>query len=92
MSEASSIKLVNGLKDRLRAIAESRQRSVNGLMNDVLLEFADRAERRATFLREAQEAHREYRETGLHVTREEMDTWFDAVARGEDPPLPEPHT
>ena len=92
MASTTSIKLDDDLKDRLKAIAEDQQRSVNRLMNDALRDFADRAERRAQFLREAEEAHRDYLETGLHVTQAEMEVWFDAVARGEDPPLPEPHT
>jgi len=93
MAVTTSIKLDDDLRDRLRAVASDRQRSVNRLMNEALREFVDRAERRAQFLREAEEAHRDYLETGLHVTQAEMDVWFDAIARGEEnPPLPEPHT
>ena len=92
MAVTTSIKLDDDLRDRLRAVANDRQISVNRLMNGALREFVELAELRAKFLREAEEAHRDYLETGFHVTQEEMDVWFDAVARGEDPPLPEPHT
>jgi predicted transcriptional regulator len=91
MAVTTSIKLDDDLRDRLRAVAKDRQLSVNRLMNGALRDFVERAELRAAFLREAEEAHRDYLETGLHVTQEEMDVWFDAVARGEDSPMPEPH-
>lgn len=91
MAQSTSIKLTDGLKDRIKAIADIRQRSVNRVMNEALLEYVGRAEKRAAFLRDAEQAHRDYLETGLHVTAEEMDAWFDKVAKGEDPPLLEPH-
>lgn len=92
MSVTTSVKLDDDLRDRLRAVAKDRQSTVNRLMNQALREFVTRAELRSAFLREAEEAHRDYLETGLHVTQAEMDVWFDAIARGENPPLPEPHT
>jgi len=92
MAVTTSIKLDDDLRDRLRVVAKDRHRSVNRLMNEALREFVERAELRAQFLREAEDAHRDYLETGLHVTQAEMDVWFEAIARGEDPLLPEPHT
>ncbi|HWV01176.1 MAG TPA: CopG family transcriptional regulator [Devosia sp.] len=91
MAQSTSIKLRDGLKDRLRAIADDDERSVNWLMNTVLEEYADRREQRKAYLAEVERRHREYRETGLHLTQEEADTWIDGLLRGEDPPIPEPH-
>lgn len=92
MSESTSIKLADGLKDRVRAIAEREKRTANRLMNDAIAEYVDRKERRAAYLAEIEARHRELRETGLHVTQEEMENWMDKLLRGEDAPPPVPHS
>jgi predicted transcriptional regulator len=92
MAESTSIKLQDGLRERIRAVAASEQRTPNKLMNDAISEYVDRKERRAAYLAEIEERHREMRETGLHVTQEEADRYIDALLRGENPPLPKPHT
>ena len=92
MAESTSIKLQDGLKERLRIVAEREQRTANKLMNEAIAEYVDRKERRAAYLAEIEERYREMRETGLRITQEEADEWLDALLRGEDPPLPEAHT
>jgi predicted transcriptional regulator len=92
MSDSTSIKLRPGLRDRIRALAEDQHRTPNQLMNDALDDYVERAEERSKFLREAEAAHQDFLENGLHVTQQEMDAWFDGIQRGEDPPLPKPHT
>jgi predicted transcriptional regulator len=92
MADSTSIKLRDGLRDRIRTLADNQNRSPNQLMNDALADYVERAEKRAAFLQEAEGAHREYLETGLHVTQQEMDAWFQKIQEGEDPPLPKPHT
>ena len=91
MSDSTSIKLQDGLKERVRALAERESRTANRLMNEAISEYVDRKERRAAYLAELDERYREMRETGLHVTQEEADQWIDGLLRGENPPLPKPH-
>jgi predicted transcriptional regulator len=47
---------------------------------------------REAFLREGEEAYQHYKKTGLHVTGDEVKTWLQSLARGEDAELPECHT
>ena len=91
MSDSTSIKLRDGLRDRLRVIADNEQRTMNWLMNDALEEYVDRRERRKSYLAEVARRHREHRETGLHLTHEEADSWIGKLLDGENPPIPEPH-
>ena len=91
MSESTSIKLQDGLKERIRTIAEREQRTANKLMNEAISQYVDRKERRAAYVAEVDERYREMRETGLRITQEEADKWLDALLRGENPPLPKPH-
>lgn len=90
MSDSTSIKLDDGLKQRVRAIAEKESRTPNRLMNEAIREYVDRKERRAVYLAEVEERYREYRETGLHLTQQEADDYIDSLLRGENPELPEP--
>jgi predicted transcriptional regulator len=92
MAHSTSIKLDEGLRDRLRSIAAREGSTPNRLMNEAINEFVDRKERRATYLAEVNARHEEYQRTGLHLTEGEVDEWLDALLRGEDPPIPEPHT
>ncbi len=92
MAESTSIKLQDGLRERLRVVADREQRTANKLMNEAIAEYVDRKERRAAYLAEIEERYREMRETGLHVTQDEADAFIDALLRGEAPPLPKPHS
>jgi predicted transcriptional regulator len=37
-------------------------------------------------------SHRDYQETGLHLTHDEVVEWMEKRLRGERVPMPEPHT
>jgi predicted transcriptional regulator len=88
MSQSTSIKLVDGLKDRIKAIAEDDRRSVNWLMNQALSEYADRRERRKAYLAGLRESHDEFEETGLHLTQDQVEEWMAKRAAGEPAPMP----
>lgn len=92
MASSTSIKLVDGLKERVQAIAERESRTANKLMNDAITEYVDRKERRAAYLAEIGARHRELRETGLHISQADADQWLDSLLRGERRPLPKPHS
>jgi predicted transcriptional regulator len=91
MSDSTSIKLETGLKARVRAVADREHRTANKIMNEAISDYVARKERRAAYLAEVDERHREMRETGLHITQEQADDWIEALLRGENPPLPKPH-
>jgi predicted transcriptional regulator len=91
MSESTSIKLADGTRDRLKALGEAKQRSANWLMKEAIEQYLTRQEAEEQFRRDAIESHEHYLATGLHVTHEEMEVWFEAVAKGENPPMPKPH-
>jgi predicted transcriptional regulator len=91
MAASTSIKLDDGLKERIAKIAQRKSRSANSVMNEAITLYALREETEEEFRQEARRAVREYRETGLHVTHEEAMEWLEKRARGEDVPIPEAH-
>lgn len=92
MSESTSIKLRDGLKDRLRAIAEADQRSTNWIVNEALEHYAAQREKRAALRAEMEQAHREYVEGGrLHLTHEEVVRWMSERKINPTAPMPKVH-
>jgi predicted transcriptional regulator len=88
MGQSTSIKLKDGYRERLKTLAASRDTTPNQLMNDAILEYVERAERRAAFLKEARERWDEYKLTGERISQEEADEWIDKLLAGDDPALP----
>lgn len=91
MAASTSIKLEDGLKERIARIAERKNRSANSLMNEAIALYAMSEETEEEFNAEARRRLAEYRRTGLHVTHEEAMDWLERRARGEDVPPPKGH-
>jgi len=92
MATSTSIKLADGLKEKLQAIAKDENRSANWLMNDAIAQYVERKARRKALLDKMRAAHEEYERTGLHLTHEEVKEWMAKRARGERAPMPKLHT
>jgi predicted transcriptional regulator len=91
MSESRSVKFKDGFGDRLKALAESKRRSPNWLINEAVGHYLDREESEAEFRAEAERSLQHMRETGLHVTHEEAMEWLLRRSRGEKVPPPKAH-
>lgn len=91
MSKSTSVKLKDGYNERLKAMAESKQRSANWLLNEAVGRYLDHEESEAELRAEVLRRHREMAETGIHVTHEEALDWLRRRASGEDVPVPKGH-
>ncbi len=87
----TTLKLDAKTKQRLKKLGAARRRSAHWLMKEAVRQYLEREEAREQMHQDALAAWREYEETGLHVTGEEMDAWLTAVAEGQDAPPPKPH-
>ncbi len=76
-TSAVSIKLSEAERARWSELAKSTKRSTHSLMRVALSEFLDEMEWRRDFLEEAEASWRHYKETGLHVTQEELEKWVE---------------
>ena len=88
---ATSVKLDDDLKNRIRHLAETRHRSTHWIMREAIRDYVEREEKRETLKQEALRAWESYRENGLHLTLEEADDWLAKLEAGEDAELPECH-
>ncbi len=91
MANATSIKLDEDLKGRVQHLAESRQRSSHWIMREAIAQYVEREERREAFRQDTLKAWEEYRETGLHATAAEVDSWLAGWGGEEELPAPECH-
>jgi predicted transcriptional regulator len=92
VATSTSIKLSDGLRERVQAIAEDEDRSANWLMNDAISKYVDRKEHRKALRQQMRDAHEEYQRTGLHLTQDEVREWMEKRARGERASMPKLHT
>jgi predicted transcriptional regulator len=88
---ATSIKLDDELKTRIKHLADLRHRSPHWIMREAIAEYVVREEKRETFRQDAIKAWNEYQATGLHVTQKEADLWLARLESGQDAELPECH-
>jgi predicted transcriptional regulator len=102
---AHPITLDPDLQEKLEARASRETRSPEMLLRDAVEQYLQREEddalnrafdsypviTREQYLREGEEAYQHYKQTGLHLTHEEVDAWLEKLERGEDASLPPCH-
>ena len=89
---ATSVKLTEDMHERIKSLAESKQRSAHWIMREAINEYVSREEARRSFIADAEASMRNYRETGLHVTFEEVDRWMATWGTDEEQDPPQCHT
>lgn len=87
----TTIKIDQSIKDRVKRLADARQRSASGLMVEAIREYVEREEKREAFRQDGIRAWDEYQATGLHVTFEEADAWLAQLENGHDVEPPACH-
>ncbi|MFC3902386.1 Predicted transcriptional regulator [Acinetobacter marinus] len=88
---AVSVKIDDGLKERIHMLADARQRSAHWIMRQAIEEYVEREEKRAQFHQDAVNAWQQYQADGLHLTQAEAEQWLVKLEAGEDAEIPECH-
>ena len=91
MGVATTIKLDDELRNRVKHLAGLRQRAAHWIMCEAIRQYVDREEKREAFRQDALRAWNEYQTNGLHVTLEEADAWLEKLEAGEDAEPPKCH-
>ncbi len=86
-----AIKLDPDVRDRIRRLADARQRTAHWLMREAIQQYVEREEKREAYRQTAIRAWNEYQATGLHVTQEEADAWLAKLEAGDEAEAPECH-
>ncbi|MDK9708261.1 MAG: ribbon-helix-helix protein, CopG family [Desulforhopalus sp.] len=88
---ALAVKIDSEVKERIKRLADLKQRSTHWLMKEAILQYVEREEKSESFRKDAISAWHEYQATGLHVTAAEADAWLAKLEDGEDAEPPECH-
>jgi len=86
-----AIKLDPKIHDRVKQLAEARDRSTHWMMREAVTQFVEREEKREAFRQAGLKAWSDYQETGLHVSYNEADEWLAKLETGEEADVPECH-
>lgn len=88
---ATSLKIDDGLKSRVQQLANQRQRSAHWIMLEAIQQYVDREEARESFKQEALASWESYKETGKHLTGQEVRTWLSTWGTDDEKAMPECH-
>ena len=88
---ATSLKIDDGLKGRVQRLASQRQRSAHWIMLEAIQQYVDREEARESFKQEALASWASYKETGQHLTGEEVRTFLNSWGSEDEKAMPECH-
>ena len=86
-----SIRLDVTTRDRLSKIALSQKRTSHALAREAINTFIEKKESEAAWNQSCLDAVREYEETGLHVTNDEVMQWLDSWGTENELPPPKCH-
>jgi predicted transcriptional regulator len=92
MSSTTTLKLDDVMKERIKRLAEGRKRTSHWLMREAISEYVTREEKRDAFYQDALASWEHYNETGLHITLDELEVWFDNLGTTHEMDMPECYT
>lgn len=86
-----SLRVDTLLRQRLGHIAHLERRTAHALALDAVKTYVDIKEDEARWNTEAVESWNHYKETGLHLTHNEFDTWLSTWGTPSEAPVPPCH-
>ncbi len=91
-SASVTIKLDDADRNRIASLASAKKRTPHYLMKEAILDYVKKEEARQNFIAAAESSFEHYKETGLHISLDEFNTWVDQVQLNPDEPVPACHT
>lgn len=88
---ATSLKIDDALKSRVQSLASQRRRSAHWIMLEAIHQYVEREEARESFAQEALASWAAYRETGRHLTGQEVRDWLSTWGTDDETASPECH-
>lgn len=88
---ATSLKIDDDLKARVKRLAARRERSAHWIMHEAIRNFVDREEARDDFVAEAVASWAAYRETGRHLSGDEAQSWLNTWGTPDETSAPPCH-
>ncbi|PWF44341.1 CopG family ribbon-helix-helix protein [Massilia glaciei] len=90
-TRAIAVKIDQATRDRIKRLAESRDRTPHWMLKEAIGQYLEREEKREAFRQDAINAWSEYKATGMHVTADEVTTWLETWGDEAELPAPQCH-
>jgi predicted transcriptional regulator len=78
MTTTMGVKIDEEIRSRLKTLGEARKRSTHWIMKEAIVRYLEQEEEIERRNLEANQAWKDYMETGVHVTNENMTDWLDS--------------
>lgn len=88
---ATSLKIDSALSAKVDHLAQIKQRTAHWIMCEAIRVYVEKEEAREAHRQEALDSWEHYRETGLHVTGEELKSWLSTWGSENELDAPECH-
>lgn len=88
---ATSVKLGEELKNKVQHLADLRNRSPHWIMCEAIRDYIDREETKEHFKKEALASWKSYKETGQHLTGQEVRDWLQTWGTDKESEIPQCH-
>lgn len=88
---ATSLKIDDTLKGRVKHLASQHRRSSHWIMLEAIQQYVEREEARENFKQEALVSWAAYQDTGRHLTGQEVRTWLKTRGTEGEKAVPECH-
>jgi len=88
---ATSIKLDENLKSRIKHLADVRHRSAHWIMREAIRDYVEREETKESFKEEALVSWTAYKETGRHLSGKEVRDWLNTWGTDKETEIPKCH-
>ena len=86
-----AVKLELDIRERMKNLGVSRQRSTHWMMHQAIAQYIDREEKQESYRQDGLRAWDDYQATGLLVSQDEADSWLAKLEAGQDPVPPACH-
>ncbi|HMO47071.1 MAG TPA: ribbon-helix-helix protein, CopG family [Rubrivivax sp.] len=84
-----AIKIDADIKQRIKRLAQARQRTPRWLMREAIKQYVEREDRREAYRQVAINAWNDHQATGRHLTARQADAWLARLEAGQDVEPPE---
>ena len=88
---ATSIKIDSETKQNIQIIADRKHRSPHWIMLEAIRDYIKRDEIREKFTQEALASWKSYKETGQHLTGQEIHDWLSTWGTDDEKKAPKCH-
>jgi len=87
----TSLKIDDSLKNRIHRLASQRRRSAQWIMLEAIQQYVEREEANERFKQEALASWKAYKETGRHLTAQEVRLWLNTWGTDDESSVPACH-